>query len=330
MKETLRVKCNLIAENYQDLAKELKWHSSNNLRFGALYYTLNEKKVNVDAINRGRTIIKENTGIFSQFKDITNFTTSVILSLQDQPEKDFLNTLKVYEALKQEGLHPSPYLVLAATSIAIQAEPFDYTRIVTATKDIYKAMKKEHKILTSSDDYGFAALLAMQEKPTKDVVNEVEACYRILKQDFVSSNSLQALAQVLTISEEDSNIKCKRVVDLNQALKIRKCKIGSGIERSFLGIAALFEMDCNQLADEIAEFYEYLKYKKGFGSWSISRDERVMFAIALLCIEYLEDAKQNAVKMTLSNNVTVIMIAQQMAAIAAASAAVAAASASSS
>ena len=31
MKETLRVKCNLIAENYQVLAKELKWHSSNNL-----------------------------------------------------------------------------------------------------------------------------------------------------------------------------------------------------------------------------------------------------------------------------------------------------------
>lgn len=330
MKETLRMKCNLIADNYQDLAKEFKWNSSANHRFGALFYTLNEKNVDNAAITRCRKIIKENTGVFSQFKDITNFTTSVVLSLQDQPETVFLNTLKIYDMLKQEGLYSSPYLVLAATSIAIQAEPFDYTRIVTATKDIYKAMKKEHKILTSSDDYGFAALLAMQEKPINDINNEVEACYRILKKDFISSNSLQALSQVLTISEEDSNIKCKRVVDLNQALKVRKCKIGSGIERSFLGIAALFEMDCNQIADEIAEFYEYLKYKKGFGSWSITRDERVMFAIAILCMEYLEGAKQNAVKMTLSNNVTVIMIAQQMAAIAAASAAVAAASASSS
>ncbi len=330
MKETLRTKCNLIAENYQDLAKVLKWNSSSNLRFGAFLYTLHGKKVDADAIIRCRTIIKENTGILSQFKDITYFITSVILSLQDNPGAVFSSILKVYEALKQEKLHSSPYLVLAATSIAIQAEPYDYTRIAASTKNIYTAMKKEHKILTSSDDYGFAALLAIQDKPIPEVIKEVETCYRILKQDFISSNSLQALSQVLSFSTEDAEIKCKKVVDLYRALKVRKCKLGIGIELSFLGIAALIDIDINQLADEIAEFHEYLKYKKGFGPWSVTKPERVMLATAILCLEYIEDVEYNKVKMTISNNITGILIAQQMAAIASASAAVAAASAASS
>jgi hypothetical protein len=53
-----------------------------------------------------------------------------------------------------------------------------------------------------------------------------------------------------------------------------------------------------------------------------------MFAVALVCDDYLTDMKKNTMEMTLANNVTGILLAQQMAAMAAASGAAAAAASS--
>jgi hypothetical protein len=115
---------------------------------------------------------------------------------------------------------------------------------------------------------------------------------------------------------------------LNRALKDRKCKIGTGIELSFLGVIALLQEDTQKIAGEIAEMKEYLKSKKGFGSWSITNIERTMFAVAVVCDDYLTDAKRGTLEYTLANNITGILIAQQMAVMAATSGAAAAAAAS--
>jgi hypothetical protein len=52
-----------------------------------------------------------------------------------------------------------------------------------------------------------------------------------------------------------------------------------------------------------------------------------MFAVALVCDDYLADHKRSTVEYTLANNITGILIAQQMAVMAAASGAAAAAAA---
>ena len=276
----------------------------------------------------GGRIIKDKTGVFSQFKDTTNFMSSVMLSLQADPEPMFKSALNVYDAMKHEGFHSSPYLVLAAISIALQADPYNYRRVITSAKSYYDAMKEEHKFITSSDDYGFAALLAMSEKPVHQAVKEMEDCYRILKGDFYGANAVQALSHVLTFSEEPAFAKCRRVAELNRALKDNKCKIGSGIELSFLGVIALLQEDTHKLVDEIAMVRDYLKSKKGFTSWAITNTERIMFAVALVCDDYLTGAKKNTLGYTLANNITGILIAQQMAVMAAASGAAAAAASS--
>jgi hypothetical protein len=110
-------------------------------------------------------------------------------------------------------------------------------------------------------------------------------------------------------------------------LKSRKCKIGSGIELSFLGVTALLKEDSEKLANEIVEVRDYLKRKKGFGGWSISGTERTMFAVAVVCDDYLTDTKRSAMEMTLAGSVTGIILAQQMAVMAASSGAAAAAAA---
>jgi hypothetical protein len=325
MKETLRNKCDLFADNYMELSKKFKWNYATNLRLGALLYSMDSRTVDADAINRCRKVIKENTGVFSQFKDTTNFMTSVMLALQAEPEAILKGALSVYDTMKKEGFHSSPYLVLAAISIALQADPYNYQRIILSAKSFYDAMKEEHKFITTSDDYGFAALLAMTDKPVDQTIREMEVCYKILKEDFSYSNAVQSLTHVLAFSEENTAAKCRRVVNLYDALKGRKCKFGNGIEMSFLGVIALLKEDTQRLADEIKDVYDYLKGKKGFGYWSIAKKERIMFSIAIVCGDYLEAAQKNTMEMALVNNVTGIIIAQQMAAMAAASGAAAAA-----
>lgn len=328
MKDSLRIKCDLFADNYKEMYKKFKWNYSTNTRLGALLYAMEDKAADICAIEDCKDMIKENTGIFSQFKDTTYFMTSVMLSLREEPEAMLKGAISIYDDMKKEGFHASPYLVLAALSIALQKEPLEYQRIILTAKAFYDSMKEEHRFITSADDYGFAAMLAMTDKPVNLTVLEMENCYRILKENFSYSNAVQSLSHVLVFSEEEAQAKCSRVVELYQALKNRKCKFGSGMELSFLGVISLLKEDTFKLAEEIAETNEYLKGKKGFGYWSISATERIMYGAALVCDDYLTDIKKNTLELTLANNIAGILLAQQMAMMAAASSGAAAAAAS--
>jgi len=287
MREAIRNKCDSFADNYKELSRKFKWGYPINNRLGALLYTLENRDVDVEAINRCRKIIKDNTGVFSQFKDITNFTVSIMISLHSEPETVFKGVLSVYNEMKQEGFRSSHYLVIAATMIAQEADPYYYQQIIRNAKDHYNAMKENHRWITTADDYGFAALLALADMPVPQTALEMENCYRILKADFSSNNVVQALSQVLTFSSEDDASKCRRVYELFQALKERKNKLGPGMALSFVGVLALLKEDSRTLADEIAEAARYLKSKKSFGFWSISSRERVLFAAAIVCNEHL-------------------------------------------
>ncbi len=313
MRDTLRYKCDLFADNYIELTKKFKWDYAINSMLGALLYSMENRAVDVEAIEHCRKVIKDNTGIFSRFKDTTYLMTSVMLSLQTEPETILKSAVGIFDDMKKEGFHSSPYLVLAAISIALQADPYNYHRIIISAKKFYLAMKEEHKFITSSDDYGFAALLALTDKSVSQAIREIESIYYLLKEDFSNSNAVQSLSHVLAFSEEDPTVKCRRVAELHQALKNRKCKLGTGIELSFLGVITLLQVDNKRLVDEITEVSEYLKGKKGFGSWTVSARERTMFSVALVCDDYLEDTKKSTMEIALVNNVAGILLAQQMA-----------------
>lgn len=329
MLETQGYKCDLFADNYSKLKKAYKWNYSINLRLGALLYAMENRAVDTDAINRCRKIIKDNTGVFSQFKDLTNFTVSVMLSLHSEPEGSFKGILNVYNSMKAEGFHATHYLVLAATAITLNVDSMDYDKVIPAAKKHYEAMKEDHRFITSADDYGIAALFAIADLPITQTEREMENCYRILKEDFHGSNAVQALTQVLAFGKEDTANKCRRVRELHNELKKRKCKFGSGLQLSMLGVLALLEQDTSKIADEVVWTAEYLRNKKGLSNWSVSYQDRLILAAALVCGEYLGTDRKNLIEMAISNNVIEILVTQQVAAITASSAAATAAAASS-
>jgi hypothetical protein len=231
--------------------------------------------------------------------------------------------------MKTEGFHASHFLVLAAATIALNVDSMEYGRVISAAKKHYDSMNEDHRFITSSDDYGISALLAISDLTVPQTEREMENAFRILKEDFYGSNAVQALTQVLAFNQEETANKCRKVREINNELKKRNCKFGTGLELSMLGVLSILEEDTVKLADAIAETAEYLKNKKGFTNWSIKSKERLMFAAALVCSEYLTWNRMDLAEVTLSSNVISILLTQQMAAITAASAAAAAAAASS-
>lgn len=327
LSNNLQHKCDLFAENYQLLKKNFKWEYSMMLRLAGVICTNAGFKADVEAIKKAKQFIKNNTGVFSTFKDISFFVLSTLFSLEKNPENMFLETKSIYEEMKKVGFRSSSNLTLAAFSVAKQSS--DQNAVIRRAKEFYDSMKREHKFLTSSDDYGFAAMLATTDIDVAKAIKEMEICYEILKKNFGVGNELQSLTHILAIGEEQAESKCDRVIKVFESLNRKDCKTSKYHNLANLGIITLISDDVEIITDEIAEVSQYMLEKKGFGRWSISKQDRTLFSSALVVDEYLKDMAKNSLTMTLTNSITNLIIAQQTAMIIAVSSASAAAAASS-
>lgn len=323
-------RCDLFEKNYSLIRHNFKWEYATMCCLGALLYTNAGKEVDVLEIKKTKEIIKNNTGFFSAFKETTFFALATLLSLEENPEELFHKTIHIYNKMKTEGFYSSPYLTLASFQIAKQTEEFQVDAIIQRAKEFYAAIKKEHPFLTSTDDYGFAAMLATTDLSISETIREMETCYENLKPKFGVGNALQSLTHVLTIGEEHAIDKSERAKDIYDKLYEKGCKLSKYKELATLGILVLIKTDVETLTDDIKEVYNLLIEKKGLGKWSISKHERTMYASALIANAFINDQKKDAISNTLSNSLTSIVIAQQTAMIIAATSASAAAAASSS
>ena len=222
LSNNLQYKCDLFAENYQILKKNFKWEYSMMLRLAGVICTNEGHKADVEAIKKAKQFIKNNTGVFSTFKDISFFVLSTLFSLEENPERMFLDTKRVYEEMKKLGFRSSPNLTLAAFSVAKQNS--DQNAVIGRAKEFYDSMKREHKFLTSWDDYGFAAMLATTDLDVAKATKEMEICYELLKKNFGVGNELQSLTHILAIGEEQAESKCDRVIKVYESLNRKDCK----------------------------------------------------------------------------------------------------------
>lgn len=318
MTDQLQQKADLFIQNVQTMKDNFKWDYSLMHRMIAFLYTRESKEVDIEGIKKAKELIKDNTGFFSAFKDSNTFLViAAMIAIHEYPQDYLKNAIDVYDRMKKVGFHTSNYLTISSLVIAQKTEEINYDYIIQNSKNYYDRMKQEHRFLTSSDDYLFATMLGMSELGIDSTIKEIEECYRLLKEDFFSGNSVQSLCHVLAFGEEAANIKCIRVVKIYETLKAKKCKIGSDGELTSLGILALVTDDVERIADEIVEVSDYIHNKKGFGSFSVSNSERNRYAAALVSSTYVQNLKDDILNVTLQNSLTNILIAQETAMIAA-------------
>ncbi|WP_339279563.1 DUF4003 family protein [Paenibacillus sp. FSL H3-0329] len=328
MKEQYPARLELFADNAQRIKKAFPWQNAMVNRLAALLYAVEDKVADDEAIRASYELIKESTGIFSQFRGASVISIAALLSLSDEKETLLANTFTVYDLMKEAKFRASDYLVVAAYQIAANATSDRYQRTVERAKLFYDSMKAKHRFLTGQDDYIFSAMLGLSDIDVESGVDRMEQLYVTLKPEFMSGNSVQALTQVLVLGEEASQV-ADRVLALRDAFRAQGIRLDKEYTLSSLGVLSLLPCNKEDIVTDVSETYEFLRTKKGFGNWSIGKQELLLLSSALVAFRSVEDVQNGVLTTMLSTNITNIIIAQQ-AALAGAAAASAAAAASSS
>lgn len=248
-----------------------------------------EQTANEEMLLQCKDILKRNTGIFSNFKSTAKPMIVAMLAANENPQLLMERGLKVYDLLKEEFMS-SVYLPIAAMIIAQYADEARYAELAQRTRRIYKQMRADHPFLTSGEDSTFCALMALLDKPDEVLLGDAEECYKILKNNFFSSNAVQSLSHVLAMCDGEPENKCQKTMELFQKLKEAGHKYGTSYELPTLGVLAMADGNQDEIAAEMAEIDQWLSEQKGFGFFSsISAKQRLMYAGMIAQQDYIND-----------------------------------------
>ncbi|MBQ7956305.1 MAG: DUF4003 domain-containing protein [Lachnospiraceae bacterium] len=328
MRETLTTLCNQFAENKELIKEAFTWERTEMYPVCAAVFADKGKTADVEKMKACKAILKEQTGVFSDFRGNGLLALISMLALSADPKAKMQDALQMHSKLK-EHFWSSAYLPVAAMVVANMAEVEKYDELAARTKNIYDLMKNEHPFLTSGEDSVFAALLAFSELTDQQVVAEMERCYRILKPDFFSGNAVQSLSHVLALGEGSAEQKCRRVMSLYEGLRTKGCKYGTDYELATLGVLALLPVDDTTIINEMVEVDNFLAEQKGYGLFGYTKKQRLMHASMLVSSSYMENSENPAMN-TAAISGTISMIAAQQAAMCAVIASTSAAAAASS
>ena len=326
MRTTLEQLCNNFISNRDAVKSIFKWENERLVAASAI--SLLNRGILADAakLEACKKLLKENTGIFSNFRGNVEVPMVAQLAMAENPADKMKKTLKIYETLKQE-FRGSEYLVLAAAVMADMVSDEQVVKMTEKARNIYDKMKKDHPFLTSGEDSVYAVLMAVSEKSDEALMEEMEVCYKKLKESFSASNEVQALAHVLSIAEGGAVEKCKKVVDLYDALRDAEVKYGKYHELVVLASLAMLPVEQSVLVEDIKTVDAFLEKQKGYGFLGLDKKTRLMHAAMLVSCDYV---KSNTTDIAAMTGTLAAVAAQQaaMCAVIAASAASSAASAS--
>ena len=310
MNERTLARCKNLIKNKETMKSVFTWEDGLTHLACAGIFINKEQTANEEMLLQCKDILKRNTGIFSNFKSTAKPMIIAMLASNENPQLLMERGLKVYDLLKEEFMS-SVYLPIAAMIIAQYADEARYAELAQRTRRIYKQMRADHPFLTSGEDSTFCALMALLDKPDEVLLGDAEECYKILKNDFFSSNAVQSLSHVLAMCDGEPKIKCQRTMELFQKLKEAGHKYGTSYELPTLGVLAMADGNQDEIVAEMAEIDQWLSEQKGFGFFSsISAKQRLMYAGMIAQQDYINDKMMQSAAV---NGVISLIVAQQAA-----------------
>lgn len=310
MNERTLARCKNLIKNKETMKSAFAWEDGLTHLACAGIFINKEQTANEEMLLQCKDILKRNTGIFSNFKSTAKPMIVAMLAANENPQLLMERGLKVYDLLKEEFMS-SVYLPIAAMIIAQYADEARYAEQAQRTRRIYKQMRADHPFLTSGEDSTFCALMALLDKPDEVLLGDAEECYKILKNNFFSSNAVQSLSHVLAMCDGEPENKCQKTMELFQKLKEAGHKYGTSYELPTLGVLAMADGNQDEIAAEMAEIDQWLSEQKGFGFFSsISAKQRLMYAGMIAQQDYINDKMMQSAAV---NGVISLIVAQQAA-----------------
>ena len=297
MRTTLEQASNIFIKNRDTLKNVFKWEHDQIVSASSLSFLNRGILADEVKLEKCKKLLKENTSLFSSFRGNVEVPMVAQLAMAAVPENKMEKTRKVYGILKQE-FYGSEYLVLAASILADMVSEEGAVQITQKARNIYNRMKKNHPFITSGEDTVYAVLMAVSDKSDEILMEEMEVCYKELKESFSASNEVQALSHMLAIAEGSPEEKCKKVVDLYNALRASEVKYGKYYELVALASIAMLPVDKDVLVEDIKAVDAFLEEQKGYGFWGLDRKTRLMHAAMIVSCDYMKNDTAEIAAMT--------------------------------
>lgn len=278
MNPVLIERCELLLRNREAMRVAFPWDAGKIHVCCAALYTMRGREANPASVKASLALLKQRMGAFSEFRGTARNVLVCLMELSGDPQDMLERAAQVYALLRQE-FFSSAYLPVAAMTIAQHAQPVRYAELAHRTRALYERMRKEHPFLTSSEDTGLCALLALSQEEDEVLLSRMEEAYTVLRQRFSYANAVQSLSHVLTLLPGDTKEKCARLADCYDAFRMNGNRWGRDYELPVLGVLCEDPRPFSDLVQETVACSDYLKGRKGFGFFSdITRPQRLMFA----------------------------------------------------
>lgn len=220
-------------------------------------------------------IIRNSVGMLSSLRGYDMPVLAAHMAMSPDSTAYMGRILSISKQLKDK-FHLSSYILTPSVLIAETCSSDKTGQWIDRAYQIYQGVKKNHRFLTNSDDFGYCVLMAMNPD-LEGTIQEVESIYSILRENKFSPNAALGLAMVLSLYDETAEIKCQRVKSLYDGLRNSHMRYESELGLPCLGVLAMCGLEYQQLMDDMYEIYNWLSDVKGFGTWgSISSPQQIM------------------------------------------------------
>lgn len=284
----------MFLQNNKDIKKEVTLGYDLSFLLSSFLYTDLNLEVDLNKLKESHKILRKKTGVFSDYRFL-DLLLSTKMSLSDDPNKYFENIDKVYKRVNTKRLLSSVYSIVSSIIINdynIKDDEID--NVIEKEKVIYEKMKKSHPYLTDVDDIPFTILLSLNRKDNDPVVDEIEECYNILKDNVkASKNDLYSIAQIICISEKNYLKNTNKFLEIYNLLKENKKHVADGFYLTVLSTLIFIDCDIKKLVEDIIEVDNYIGCQKGLGLWSYGKSTRLLFAIILVESVYGDKINNN-------------------------------------
>lgn len=311
---------NEFIENRDTIKKAIKLENSYIYPVAANIFCAAGVKADAEKLASCKKIIKKNAGFASYLKGNVITPLAAELCVSADPEAKFEKVMDMYSILKKH-FKRSEYLALLATLLADKTTMEEADRIAARGRTLYDMMKKEHPILTSSEDNVMAGFMAFSEKSDKQLIDDAEMCYDLLRNKFSDKNAIQSVSHILAMTNGTPEEKVSRLFRMFDIFDEAGRKFGKHYELSTLAAISIIDADENELVSAALEIDKILDGQKGYGVLSLDKKTRLMHS-AMLTADLYDDADNAQAAVSAS---ALAVIAAQQAAICAVVAASAAA-----
>ncbi|MBO4680390.1 MAG: DUF4003 family protein [Clostridiales bacterium] len=306
MTDAVRERCELLVNNRAAIRKGFLLEKELMSVAAGVIFTTAGKTADVGAMKACRKLLNKHSRPLSNLRDIVELALISKMALAPSPEKYLDDFLSVYKKVQQGKLLENDFMVLSSILILDLGLQDGCDEIISKANELTKRMKKDHPILTSTDDASFITFLAISNKSVDQILADLEEGYEYLTKTCkarVNADPAYELCEVLAVSYGDMKEKCDKVMRIFNAMMKRDAEYGSGSAFSSLGAFIDVDAEPETVANEIVEAELCLKDMKGFGGMSMDRRTRVMFASLIVAGVYgknLEAAGNSVIANTLA------------------------------